>query len=176
MRVRAATLEDAEEACSVIRRSITELCRADHQQDEPTLTRWLANKTPENVRKWISEHHVFVATEREAVLGVAAIDGAGKLLLNYVSPDARFRGASKALLKQLEVRASEMGIHLVTLESTATARQFYLSAGYEVNGPPIAKFRALVGHPLKKRLDRACHDTDERVAGPPAAQRSAPPE
>jgi hypothetical protein len=45
--VRDAVREDAPAACEVIRRSISELCEADHRNDPEILKRWLANKTPE---------------------------------------------------------------------------------------------------------------------------------
>jgi GNAT superfamily N-acetyltransferase len=105
MQIREASIEDAEEACRVVQRSITELCHADHQGDEPTLALWLANKTAESMRRWITQHHVFVATEGGAILGVGAIRSSGEVILNYVSPDVRFRGIGKALLQRLEERA-----------------------------------------------------------------------
>ncbi len=37
MQVREAYVEDADEACGVIRRSIAELCHADHKGDASTL-------------------------------------------------------------------------------------------------------------------------------------------
>ena len=42
--VRDAVREDAPAACEVIRRSISELCEADHRNDPEILRRWLANK------------------------------------------------------------------------------------------------------------------------------------
>jgi GNAT superfamily N-acetyltransferase len=56
---------------------------------------------------------------------------AGKITLNYVSPEARFRGISKALIDRLEAQARELGLDRCTLNSTETARQFYLSLGYQ---------------------------------------------
>ena len=98
-----------------------------------------------NLRRWIIESHVFVAAEDGVILGVAAINNSGKITLNYVSPDARFRRVSKALVARLEACALEFGFSGVTLESTATARRFYLSAGYEELGPPAPSF---LGHTL----------------------------
>ena len=140
MQIRAARIEDAVEACHILRRSIVELCRADHQDDPGVLEKWLDNKTPDNVRSWIArpDSHVFVATEGAAVLGVGAVTSGGEITLNYVSPDARFRGVSKALLNQLEAKALELGNGKCALTSTETARRFYLSAGYKQEGPPAA--------------------------------------
>jgi hypothetical protein len=49
MHIRDAVPEDAAAACEVMRRSISELCSADHHDDPVILGRWLANKTPEIV-------------------------------------------------------------------------------------------------------------------------------
>jgi GNAT superfamily N-acetyltransferase len=154
MIVREARDEDAEAACHVIRCSIVELCRADHQGHGPTLAAWLANKTPENVRKWIGDrnNHMLVADEDGAILGVAAIQSSGKVTLNYVSPDGRFRGVSKALVARLEARAMELGLAACTLDSTDTARQFYRSIGYNEAGPPEAGFGMSLRYPMAKML------------------------
>jgi hypothetical protein len=75
-----------------------ELSELDQQGDTDVPDLWLANKTSRNVRKWIIESQVFVAVEDGVILGVTAIDNWGEITLNYVSPDARFRGVSKARL------------------------------------------------------------------------------
>jgi GNAT superfamily N-acetyltransferase len=116
MRVRDACEQDAEAACAVIRRSIIELCTLDHQCDLGTLARWLVNKTPAHMRQWIGTHHVLVAEDEGAIRGVASMSASGNILLNYVSPDARFRGVSKALIRAVEARAAGLGLFLLTLE------------------------------------------------------------
>ena len=153
MEIRDALPEDAPEACIVLRRSIAELCRADHGDDIAILTPWLANKTPPIVAGWIAQrgNHVLLAVEGEAVLAVGSVNGEGVITLNYVSPDARFRGVSTALLAALEARAAESGHAMVRLTSTETARRFYLARGYEAAGPPETKFGTR-GYPLRKSL------------------------
>ena len=140
MQIRAARSEDAAAACAVIRRSIIELCHADH--DDP----WLSNKTPQHVATWIRrpDNHVFVAVEGDVILGVAAVTGRGAILLNYVSPDARFRGVSKALLAEMEATARQHGNTACRLISSVTARRFYVSAGYLDSDAPDAAPRAMI--------------------------------
>src|SRR5258708_23549290 len=106
MQIRDAIAEDADAACLVMRRSIAELCVADHGNDEAILARWLANKTPENFLSWIAEpgSSILVAVERGNILAVGAVTDAGNITLNYVSPDARFRGVSRGLLARSEER------------------------------------------------------------------------
>ena len=96
MEIRDAVAEDAPAACQVLRRSITELCVADHENDPTILMRWLSNKTPEIVASWIASptNSVLVAVERGMTLAVGSVTDTGEITLNYVAPDARFRGVS----------------------------------------------------------------------------------
>jgi len=57
----------------------------------------------------------------------------GVILLNYVSPDYRFKGLSKAMLNHMEEYAKNISILMCTLQSTYTAKDFYISAGYQFN-------------------------------------------
>jgi N-acetylglutamate synthase-like GNAT family acetyltransferase len=128
--IRRATVEDAAETCTIIRRSIVELCHLDHHGDEAFLARWLSNKTTENVGQWISRAYFLIAVENGTILGAAAMTDSGKVTLNYVSPDARFRGVSKALMRGLEDHAKSCGLTECTVESSQTALTFYQSLGY----------------------------------------------
>src|ERR1700722_3999876 len=131
MKVRDAVPEDASAACEVMRRSITELCGADHRDDPAILERWLGNKTPEIFRSWIRpDNGLLVAVEENNILAVGCATDAGEITLNYGSPDARLRGGPSALLKALEHRAMEQGNERCRLTSTETARRFYLARGY----------------------------------------------
>jgi GNAT superfamily N-acetyltransferase len=154
VQIRDAVPEDASAACEVLRRSISELCGADHRNDPEILTRWLANKTPEIVGSWIIEpcNSVLVAVEDGCIFAVGSVTDAGEITLNYVSPDARFRGVSRAMLIALEARALERGIDRCTLLSTETAHRFYQSAGYIQDGAPQRKFGTTSSYPMSKRL------------------------
>lgn len=130
--IRDARPEDADAACAVLRRSISELCAPDHGDDPGRLAAWLANKTIANVRAWIARPagSFLVAVEGDAILAVGAVTDDGEITLNYVCPDARFRGVSRALLRALEARAAERGATRLTLTTTVTALRFYRTAGY----------------------------------------------
>jgi GNAT superfamily N-acetyltransferase len=80
------------------------------------------------------------------------VTDAGEITLNYVSPDARFRGESRALLMALETRARERGNQRCTLLSTETAHRFYRSAGYIDDGSPQGKFGTTSSYPMSKEL------------------------
>ncbi len=153
MRIRDAVPDDATAACEVMRRCITELCAADHGNDSIVLARWLSNKTPEIFRSWIRPgNSVLVAIDIDDIVAVGSVTDEGEITLNYVSPDARFRGASTILLAELEQRAIEHRNEICRLESTETARRFYRSRGYSEEGPASRKFGATSGYPMSKRL------------------------
>ena len=155
MEIRDAAADDAEAACKVLRRSIAELCREDHHDDPAILRRWLNNKTPEFFLSWLaqSDNSLLVAVEDGRVIAVGSVTDRGKINLNYVSPEARFRGVSRALLSALEARAVERGNVRCTLISTETARRFYRAHGYTEEGPPIGEFGTSAGYPMAKRLE-----------------------
>jgi GNAT superfamily N-acetyltransferase len=151
--IRRARPADAASACDVMRRSIAELCLADHANDPTLLDAWLANKTPEIVARWIArrDNHFFVACEGDAICAVGAMTSAGEITLNYVAPEARFKGVSRALLRTLEDTARALGQARCTLTSTKTARRFYRSAGYVESGPPVRSFGG-ESYPMAKQL------------------------
>jgi len=154
MEIRDAVPADAVAACEVLRRSISELCVADHHDDPLILARWLSNKTPEIIASWIAQpgNSVLVAVEDSAILAVGSVTDGGEITLNYVSPDARFRGVSRALLGALEARAMQRGNTRCNLVSTETAHRLYLSAGYREDGPPQGKFGTTGSYPMSKQL------------------------
>ena len=133
--IRRATLADGAAAIQTLRRSITELCLADHHNEAEKLDPWLRNKTLENWAKWVAQDDavLMVADSNGAVVGVGATTLHGMILLNYVHPEARFSGVSKALLAALEAELRQGGIRLCRLETTLTARAFYAGCGYRAD-------------------------------------------
>lgn len=153
MEIRDATPDDAVAACDVLRRSICELCIADHGNDPAILAAWLRNKTPEIVAGWAMHpgNSLLVAVEGNAILAVGSVTDAGEITSNYVSPDARFRGVSRALVRALEIRSVARGNTDCTLTSTETAHRFYRSCGYVDSGPPAGKIGTRSSYPMSRR-------------------------
>ncbi|HEX7819952.1 MAG TPA: GNAT family N-acetyltransferase [Sphingobium sp.] len=132
MRIRAGQAFDADSGSEILRRSISELCHADHEGDPDRIRNWIGNKTSETWKLWIGRKDatVYVAEKQARILGVSMMDHVGNIMLNYVSPDDRWRGVSKALLVHMETQALGMGLQRCTLKSTRTARLFYEANGY----------------------------------------------
>jgi GNAT superfamily N-acetyltransferase len=152
--IRRAIESDAAAARDIVRRSITQLCIADHHDDEGTLAAWLRNKTVETfTRLNVAESKsCVVAVLNDNVCGFGHISHSGIVGLLYVDPEARFLGASTAMLNWLEEEVSRLGVNTVSLNSSYTARQFYKSRGYIQTGEPVAGFGITFGWPMAKRL------------------------
>ena len=106
MEIRDAAPGDAPAGCTVLKRSIAELCDADHRNDLSILARWLGNKTVENFIAWIGQpdNSLLVAVEGSQILAVGSVTDAGTIGLNYVLPDARFRGVSVPIARSRSSR------------------------------------------------------------------------
>ncbi|MGB3335713.1 MAG: GNAT family N-acetyltransferase, partial [Devosia sp.] len=127
--------------------SIRQLCGADHQQDEVAIAAWVGGP----------DKFVRLLQRPEAVLVVAELDGAlaglagfsgDSVTLNYVHPDFRFRGVSKALMREVEARLAAAGVAIGRLDSTHTALSFYRAIGWVETGVGSPDR----GIPMTKRL------------------------
>jgi GNAT superfamily N-acetyltransferase len=135
---------------AVLIASITELCRDDHRDDPEALASWLANKTPAGIATWFAHapNTLLVAERNGEIAACGGFNTDRIIILNYVSPRHRFAGVSKALLEAMEAR---LGPGEARLESTLTARRFYIAAGWQEDGPPV-QHRFIPGHPMRKIL------------------------
>ena len=159
MRIREATLPDAEAMSRVLTASIVELCAADHGGSPEHVAKWTANKTPESIRAWFDSPsaHLYVAERDGMVVAVGCFNDEGEVLLNYVAPEARFSGVSKALLTHMEGEMRHRGLREARLESTKTAHDFYLAAGWRDRSGTGACF-GLDCLPMAKMLDDPSQD------------------
>jgi GNAT superfamily N-acetyltransferase len=154
MRIRDAFPSDAEAMSQVLVASITELCAEDHRGRPEALAEWTANKTPESIRGWFDrpENRLLVAEEDGAILAVGGFSSEGEITLNYVAPSARFRGVSRAMLAAIEDAMRARGIAEARLDSTKTARRFYLAAGWQEGTGESSKFCHVRCRTMTKRL------------------------
>jgi hypothetical protein len=148
--VRPAVLADADAMSDVLITSITALCVEDHGNRPEVVARWLANKTPEGVRTWFGnpENRMLVAERDGVVAATGGFNTKREVILNYVSPEHRFVGASTALLAAME---AGLGAGEATLTSTATAHRFYLARGWTDTGE-IERYAGMIAYPMRKAL------------------------
>lgn len=148
--VRLATEADVPAMSRVLTDSITQLCSLDHGNDPAVIAKWTTNKTEDGVRIILSRsgNTLLVAVEHDTILAVGCILDGNGIGLNYVDPAHRFRGASSALLADMEQRIRLEGHTEARLESTLTARPLYLARGWEDIGPSTSE----AGYPMRKLL------------------------
>ena len=131
--IHEATPNMSVEICKLLIRAISESCGKDHHNDPNTLQEWLRNKTPETVKSWLEVNRTYCAFSKSGkVVGVLQADSENRILLNYVDPNCTNEGIGTKLLQKLE---SEIGEgNTVLVESTITAKSFYLKKGFKELG------------------------------------------
>jgi len=151
--IRLAEQADEEAVTKVLRRSITEVCYPDHQGDQDILSRWLANKTAPIVAQWLTSSQAFalVAVAGARPVGIGMLSRSGEVLLCHVVPEVLGKGVGHRLLYALLTAAKEWKLERVFLESTATAKSFYLRNGFEPAGEPIVE-GGMWGYPMQRRV------------------------
>ena len=145
--VREAGLADAYAMAELRARSIKDLCAADHRDDSAAIAAWVG-PPDQFVRIMEYPDNVLLVAEIDGALaGLAGLYG-DMVTLNYVDPNYRFRGVSKALMEATEARLRDGGVTLGRLRSTATALAFYRAQGWVETGPGTPDD----GTPMEKRL------------------------
>lgn len=134
--IRRAAVADIPAMSEVLTRSITELCGLDHKNDPAAIAAWTANKTPEGVRRILENPDVqlFVAEHDGMVAAVGCVQGGNEIGLNYVHPEHRFQGVSRALLAAMEQAMRDYGFAEAKLKATETAHAFYRANGWHDAG------------------------------------------
>jgi GNAT superfamily N-acetyltransferase len=155
--VRRAATGDAEASAALLVASITTLCIADHENDPATLERWLRNKTPEHFERWVADpaNLMFVAELDTTLAGVALLHESGTVHLCYVLPGMHRHGVGQALIRRVELEATNLGLAQLRLKSSGSARGFYERLGFVPNGEPSIAFGVLEGYPYVKELRTA---------------------
>lgn len=152
--IRVVAKGDADCISQTLVLSISDLCSVDHRDDPRLIAQWTANKTPENITRWIENPRItlFIAEIEGDCAGVGGVSADGEVILNYVAPEHRFCGVSSSLLAIMETELSKLGIGEGKLTSTETAYRFYRDAGWADGGAPDTE-TGLIGYPMKKQLE-----------------------
>jgi len=136
----------------VLIRSITRLCRADHQDDPQALGLWTANKDPATIRGWITSGvDIWLAERAGQTTAVGGMLATGKITLLYVDPDHVGCGVGSALLHRLEDELVAKGCVDARLEATRTALSFYTAHGWSPDGPEQS-WNGIPQFPMRKSL------------------------
>ncbi|MCH9672629.1 MAG: GNAT family N-acetyltransferase [Gammaproteobacteria bacterium] len=132
-RIRDAMAADATAACSILRRSIAEICASHYQEAPQVIAAWLENKTEDNVRSWLTaaDSMGWIAELDRQPVGFSMLSQRGEILLLYLVPEALGRGLGHRLLQTMENTARELKLPCIKLHATRGARTFYARHEYQ---------------------------------------------
>lgn len=152
-KVREAMPSDSANACEVLRRSISEICSLDYN-NQSVIEKWLLNKTESNVKVWIISENSYsvVCTDDDLVVGFGIITLDGEILLIYLVHEALHKGNGKLMLETMEHRVISEGIEEIYTVSSITAKPFYERNGYTENGEPLLVGNIKGDFPLIKKV------------------------
>ncbi|GHA24128.1 hypothetical protein GCM10007989_19720 [Devosia pacifica] len=149
VRVRNAVFDDCAALADMRLRSIARLCSPDHSGNAAAIEAWAGDSGPSKFVEMLDHPEVTLLIAeiegKRAGLGSSLRD---TVTLNYVDPDFRFMGVSKAIMSALEADMVAHGVSKARLFSTRTALPFYLSIGWTITGEGTPK----QGTPMSKQL------------------------
>lgn len=153
MKIEKAEKHDLESIVDVIQDSIINLCHKDHLNKNEHLQAWLTERSEQNLQDILFNSHsrTFICICDGRIAGMSHIDNSGELKLCYVHSQYTGKGIGRLLLEAAEQQAKAWGLVKITMTSTTTAMNFYLSQGYTQNGEQIMCI-GMPGHPLAKNI------------------------
>ena len=136
MSIRKAQIGEDEAIHSAHMRSIREVCVHDHGEEE--IKGWGYRECGSRWTQAIQNGLVWVVEHEEQIEGVGNIQIQGDsayLHSLYLTPVVIGQGYGRALMQILLDVARMEGVQKIELESSLTAHQFYLKAGFVDRGP-----------------------------------------
>lgn len=157
--VRLAQPTDAEGISQVILAAL----RSSNAQDYPAdvIARVAINFTPEAVLALLARRVVLVAVQDEVIVATAALE-ANVVRSVFVNPSLQGQGIGRLLMIEIELRAREAGVTVLSVPSSLTAEPFYTKLGfhtvrdvYHGNERTLVMEKALLSrHPIGLYRDR----------------------
>lgn len=157
--VRLAQPADAEGISQVILAAL----HSSNAQDYPAdvIARVATNFTPEAVLALLTRRVVLVAIKDQVIVATAALD-ANVVRSVFVNPVLQGQGIGRLLMIEVELRAREAGVTVLSVPSSLTAEPFYTKLGfhtvrdvYHGNERTLVMEKALLSrHPIGSYRDR----------------------
>ncbi|WP_240164286.1 GNAT family N-acetyltransferase [Pseudomonas allii] len=157
--VRLAQVTDAEGISQVILAALHSSNARDYPAD--VIARVAANFTPEAVLELLKRRVVLVAIQDQVIVATAALD-ANVVRSVFVKPALQGQGIGRLLMIEIELRAREAGVTVLSVPSSLTAEPFYTQLGfytvrdvYHGNERTLVMEKALLSrHPIGPYRDR----------------------
>ena len=128
MKIKKATLKDAGKISSLIRQTIKKV--NDKGFTKKQLKAWYNHNSVKTIRKNIKEKNVFIALEKEKIIGTINFQK-GSIAGMFVKHNQLRKGVGKKLLSHVEKFAKKQNIKRLELKSSPFAYEFYKSKGFK---------------------------------------------
>lgn len=131
LKIRKATVEDADSIRELFRDTITSVNKKDY--DEKQIAIWASGS--ENKNGWeikITEQNFLVAEIDSKIVGFSSITDEGYIDFMFTHKDHQHQGIATKMLFVLEEIANEKKLEKVWAEVSITARPFFYSKGFRV--------------------------------------------
>ncbi|MEN4949830.1 GNAT family acetyltransferase [Pseudomonas proteolytica] len=157
--VRLAQASDAEGISQVILAALHSSNAGDYPAD--VIARVASNFTPQAVLQLLTRRTVLVALQDQQIVATAALD-ANVVRSVFVNPALQGQGIGRQLMVDIEQRAREAGVTVLSVPSSLTAEPFYTKLGfhtvrdvYHGNERTLVMEKALSSrHPIGPYRDR----------------------
>jgi putative acetyltransferase len=130
MRIRLARDGDYAAIARLRRQTIRHVNARDYPDD--VIRRWSGKEDVRTLRASAGPCRRWVALDRGRVVGFCEHNFDGELSRIYVHKDCLGTGIGSRLLEVAEASLQKQGCTEIRLESTITARDFYVARGYKV--------------------------------------------
>ncbi|WLH70404.1 GNAT family acetyltransferase [Pseudomonas sp. FP2309] len=158
--VRLAQPTDAQEISQVILAALHSSNARDYPAD--VIARVARNFTPEAVLELLKRRLVLVAMQDQVIVATAALDG-HVVRSVFVNPALQGQGIGRVLMLDIELRAREAGVTVLSVPASLTAEPFYTKLGfhtvrdvYHGNERTLVMEKTLLSrHPIGPYRDRA---------------------
>ncbi|WP_430789009.1 GNAT family N-acetyltransferase [Virgibacillus flavescens] len=120
-----------DEIVTLFRETVLRVNRKDYSKEQ--VKEWAANA--QTTEEWVARLDrslTYVAFMKGEMVGFSNLTEDGLIDLLYVHKSHQGEGVASNLIELLEAEAVTLGISLLTVEASITARPFFLSQGYEV--------------------------------------------
>lgn len=157
--VRLAQAVDAEGISQVILAALHSSNARDYPAD--VIARVASHFTPDAVRVLLQRRVVLVAIQDVEIVATAALDG-NVVRSVFVNPALQGQGIGRLLMIEIELRARDAGVTVLSVPSSLTAEPFYTKLGFQTvrnvyhgNERTLVMEKALLSrHPIGPYRDR----------------------
>ena len=133
MYIRRLLDDEYDDVVKLIKDTVHTICANDYTKAE--LEAWAPEKFDVNkFRRNLSSCLNLVAFEKEKLVGFISIERNGYINRLYTHKDYQHQGIATALYNRAEEWAKENGICEISLDSSKTAKGFYLKMGFSESG------------------------------------------